>query len=89
MVLFKMDAKRIFSILFSFQVLQRLSSIDHRYKELLELSKLRKQRLLDALSLYKLFSESDGVEQWIGEKVRDFACRITVNFYSNYFVVKS
>lgn len=42
----------------------------HRYKELLELAKLRKQRLLDALSLYKLFSEADGVEQWIGEKVR-------------------
>jgi hypothetical protein len=36
---------------------------------LLELAKLRKQRLLDALSLYKLLSESDGVEQWIGEKV--------------------
>ena len=52
------------------EVLERLSSIDHRYRELLELSKLRKQRLLDALSLYKLFSEADGVEQWIGEKVR-------------------
>jgi hypothetical protein len=36
---------------------------------LLELAKLRKQRLLDALSLYKLLSESEGVEQWIGEKV--------------------
>jgi hypothetical protein len=48
---------------------ERLASIDHRYKELLELAKLRKQRLLDALSLYKLLSESDGVEQWIGEKV--------------------
>ncbi|KAK6634026.1 hypothetical protein RUM44_004633 [Polyplax serrata] len=52
------------------EILDRLSSIDHRFKELLELSKLRKQRLLDALSLYKLFSESDGVEQWIGEKDR-------------------
>ncbi|KAJ9589802.1 hypothetical protein L9F63_027938, partial [Diploptera punctata] len=51
-------------------VVERLSSIDHRYKELLELAKLRKQRLLDALSLYKLLSESDGVEQWIGEKDR-------------------
>lgn len=51
-------------------MLERLSSIDHRYRELLELSKLRKQRLLDALSLYKLFSEADGVEQWIGEKDR-------------------
>lgn len=43
--------------------------MDFRYKELLELAKLRKQRLLDALSLYKLFSEADGVQQWIGEKV--------------------
>ncbi|XP_024081152.1 spectrin beta chain isoform X3 [Cimex lectularius] len=52
------------------EVQKRLSSIDSRYKELLELAKLRKQRLLDALSLYKLFSEADGVEQWIGEKDR-------------------
>uniref|UniRef100_T1HWC3 Spectrin beta chain n=1 Tax=Rhodnius prolixus TaxID=13249 RepID=T1HWC3_RHOPR len=52
------------------EVSQRLNSIDSRYKELLELAKLRKQRLLDALSLYKLFSEADGVEQWIGEKDR-------------------
>lgn len=50
------------------KVSERLSAIDARYKELLELAKLRKQRLLDALSLYKLLSESDGVEQWIGEK---------------------
>lgn len=47
----------------------RLSSIDRRYNELLEFSKLRKQRLIDALSLYKLFNESDGVETWIDEKV--------------------
>lgn len=52
------------------EVTERLASIDSRYKELLELAKLRRQRLLDALSLYKLFSESDGVEQWIGEKDR-------------------
>ncbi|XP_031340311.1 spectrin beta chain isoform X2 [Photinus pyralis] len=52
------------------EVLDRLASIDNRYKELLELAKLRKQRLLDTLSLYKLFSESDGVEQWISEKDR-------------------
>ncbi|UYV71261.1 SPTBN1 [Cordylochernes scorpioides] len=50
------------------EVLERLSSIDRRYKELLDLAKLRKQRLLDALSLYKLFNEADGVEQWIEEK---------------------
>jgi spectrin beta len=47
---------------------ERLASIDNRYKDLQELAKLRKQRLLDALSLYKLFTEADGVEQWISEK---------------------
>lgn len=50
-------------------MLERLASIDRRYKDLVELAKLRKQRLLDALSLYKLFNEADGVEQWIEEKV--------------------
>lgn len=50
------------------KVSERLTSIDERYKQLMELSKLRKLRLLDALSLYKLMSEADGVEQWIGEK---------------------
>ncbi|KAL1138874.1 hypothetical protein AAG570_008936 [Ranatra chinensis] len=52
------------------EVQERLTSIDARYKDLLEFAKLRKQRLLDALSLYKLFSEADGVQQWIGEKDR-------------------
>lgn len=50
------------------KVSERLSAIAERYKQLMELSKLRKLRLLDALSLYKLMSEADGVEQWIGEK---------------------
>ncbi|EDW36624.1 GL15987 [Drosophila persimilis] len=49
---------------------KRLEAIDSRYKELTELAKLRKQRLLDALSLYKLMSEADGVEQWIKEKTK-------------------
>lgn len=52
------------------EVKARLESIDGRYKDLLDLAKMRKQRLLDALSLYKLLSESDGVEQWIDEKDR-------------------
>ena len=56
------------NILFIFTVTERLNSIDKRYQELQELAKLRKQRLLDALSLYKLFTEADGVEQWINEK---------------------
>ncbi|CAG2100104.1 unnamed protein product [Medioppia subpectinata] len=50
------------------EVLDRIATIERRYKELLELAKLRKQRLLDAISLYQLFSEADGVEQWIAEK---------------------
>ncbi|XP_030854304.1 spectrin beta chain, non-erythrocytic 1 isoform X1 [Strongylocentrotus purpuratus] len=50
------------------EVQTRLGTIDRRYKELLELAKLRKQRLLDALSLYKLFNEADAVEAWIDEK---------------------
>lgn len=62
------------------EVKERLASIDHRYKELLELGKLRKQRLLDALSLYKLFSEADAVEQWIYEKVSLGELRMQVIF---------
>lgn len=49
-------------------MLSRLGSIDRRYQELLELAKIRHQRLQDALALYKLFNEADGVEQWISEK---------------------
>ncbi|XP_064484271.1 spectrin beta chain-like isoform X3 [Ornithodoros turicata] len=49
-------------------VLERLASVDRRYRDLLDVARLRKQRLLDALSLYKLFNEADGVEQWILEK---------------------
>ncbi|XP_054928249.1 spectrin beta chain isoform X3 [Dermacentor andersoni] len=49
-------------------VLERLASIDRRYKDLLDLGRLRKQRLLDALSLHTLLNEADGVHQWIEEK---------------------
>ncbi|XP_014212217.1 spectrin beta chain isoform X3 [Copidosoma floridanum] len=52
------------------EVVEKLAKIDANYKELNDLAKVRKQRLLDALSLYKLLSEADGVEQWIGEKNR-------------------
>lgn len=58
------------------EVLERLASIDRRYKDLVELAKLRKQRLLDALSLYKLFNEADGVEQWIEEKEKMLECMV-------------
>uniref|UniRef100_A0ABD2X9X6 Spectrin beta chain n=1 Tax=Trichogramma kaykai TaxID=54128 RepID=A0ABD2X9X6_9HYME len=52
------------------QVVDRLAKVDADYKELDELAKHRRQQLLDALSLFKLFSEADGVEQWINEKNR-------------------
>ena len=51
------------------EVQSRLGIIDRRYQELLELAKIRKQRLLDALALYQLYNEADNVEQWIAEKV--------------------
>ncbi|XP_053369444.1 spectrin beta chain, non-erythrocytic 1 isoform X1 [Clarias gariepinus] len=46
----------------------RLSGIEERYKELTELTRLRKQALQDALALYKMFSEADACELWIDEK---------------------
>lgn len=49
-------------------VIERLTSIDKRYAELLDLSSQRKQRLIDASALYKLLTEGNGVEQWITEK---------------------
>ena len=39
-----------------------------RLGQVAELAKLRKQRLLDATALYKLFSDADSVEAWIDEK---------------------
>lgn len=67
---------------------QRLSSIDSRYRELLELAKLRKQRLLDALSLYKLLSEADGVEQWVGEKDRMLATMVPAKDIEDVEIMK-
>ncbi|XP_043206093.1 spectrin beta chain-like isoform X2 [Amphibalanus amphitrite] len=52
------------------EIKERTESIEQRYKELNELGQLRKQRLLDAMSLYKLFSEAQRVDQWITEKDR-------------------
>lgn len=72
----------------STEVVERLASIDHRYRELLEISKLRKQRLLDALSLYKLFSESDGVEQWIAEKDRMLATMVPAKDIEDVEIMK-
>lgn len=50
------------------EVTDRLANIDRRYGELTELAKLRRQKLLDALSLYKLYNEADAVEAWVNEK---------------------
>lgn len=52
----------------SADITARLSGIEERYKELAELTRLRKQALQDALSLYKMFSEADACEVWIDEK---------------------
>ncbi|KOB75298.1 Uncharacterized protein OBRU01_07805 [Operophtera brumata] len=52
------------------QVRSRLAAIDSRHAELAELARLRKQRLLDALSLFKLVGEADAADQWIAEKHR-------------------
>lgn len=49
-------------------VLQRLAHTDRRRKDLQDLSSKRKQRLIDALSLYKMLSDADAIEAWIDEK---------------------
>jgi len=54
-------------------VQQRLQSIERRYVELIELSKLRKQKLHDALSLFRLTADADNVEAWVEEKERFLA----------------
>ncbi|ESO05968.1 hypothetical protein HELRODRAFT_105953 [Helobdella robusta] len=50
------------------EVIERLNSISKRYAELKQLADLRQQRLTDALVLFKMLNEADGVEQWITEK---------------------
>ncbi|ETN76081.1 spectrin repeat-containing domain protein [Necator americanus] len=47
---------------------ERLDSTIKRKAELENLAQLRKQRLIDALSLYKLYADADSVEAWIDEK---------------------
>ncbi|KAJ3610274.1 hypothetical protein NHX12_022367 [Muraenolepis orangiensis] len=46
----------------------RLAGIEERYREVVELTRLRKQALQDALALYKLRSEASACEAWIEEK---------------------
>uniref|UniRef100_A0A8C9U3R8 Spectrin beta chain n=1 Tax=Scleropages formosus TaxID=113540 RepID=A0A8C9U3R8_SCLFO len=50
------------------EVRNRLAGIEERYKEVAELTRLRKQALQDALALYKMSSEADACELWIDEK---------------------
>ncbi|XP_050677383.1 spectrin beta chain isoform X1 [Leptidea sinapis] len=52
------------------EVRERLGAMDARLNDLSELARLRKQRLLDALSLHKLLGEADAADQWIAEKDR-------------------
>uniref|UniRef100_A0A671R4Y9 Spectrin beta chain n=1 Tax=Sinocyclocheilus anshuiensis TaxID=1608454 RepID=A0A671R4Y9_9TELE len=49
-------------------VSERLAGIEERYKEVSELSRIKKQALQDALALYKMFSEANACELWIDEK---------------------
>ncbi|CAJ0579409.1 unnamed protein product, partial [Mesorhabditis spiculigera] len=46
----------------------RLDTTLRRKAELEALAQLRRQRLIDALSLYKLYADADSVEAWIDEK---------------------
>ncbi|KAM6996873.1 spectrin beta chain, non-erythrocytic 1 isoform 2-T2 [Tautogolabrus adspersus] len=50
------------------EVQNRLAGIEERYKEVVELTRLRKQALQDALALYKMLSEANACEVWIDEK---------------------
>ncbi|XP_033933320.1 spectrin beta chain, non-erythrocytic 1-like [Pseudochaenichthys georgianus] len=50
------------------EVRGRLAGIEERYKEVSELTKLRKQALQDALALYKMFNEAHACQVWIEEK---------------------
>ncbi|XP_075330315.1 spectrin beta chain, non-erythrocytic 1-like isoform X2 [Odontesthes bonariensis] len=50
------------------EVQSRLAGIEERYREVAELTRLRKQALQDALALYKLLSEASACELWIDEK---------------------
>lgn len=47
---------------------ERLDTTIRRKAELENLAQVRKQRLIDALSLYKLYADADSVEAWIDEK---------------------
>uniref|UniRef100_A0A8C1X825 Spectrin beta chain n=1 Tax=Cyprinus carpio TaxID=7962 RepID=A0A8C1X825_CYPCA len=50
------------------QVEGRLPAIEQRYEELEELSSSWRQALDGALALYRMFSEANACQQWVGEK---------------------
>ncbi|KAF6734216.1 Spectrin beta chain, non-erythrocytic 1 [Oryzias melastigma] len=50
------------------EVRGRLAGIEERYREVAELTKLRKEALQDALARYKMFSEADACQVWVEEK---------------------
>ncbi|XP_076146024.1 spectrin beta chain, non-erythrocytic 1 isoform X3 [Alosa pseudoharengus] len=50
------------------EVKGRLAGIEERYAEVVELTRLRKQALSDALAFYKMLSEAEACEVWIDEK---------------------
>lgn len=50
------------------EVRGRIAKVEDMYRELIDAANRRKQMLLDAIAMYRLMSESDGVEQWIEEK---------------------
>ncbi|KAJ8276560.1 hypothetical protein COCON_G00083120 [Conger conger] len=50
------------------QVEGRLPAIEQRYEELESLSASRRQALEGALALYRMFSEADASQLWVGEK---------------------
>lgn len=46
----------------------RLPAIEQRYEELKALSSTRRDALEGALALYRMYSEADACQLWIGEK---------------------
>lgn len=50
------------------EVRGRIEKVESIYNDLIEAANARQQTLDDAIAMYRLISESDGVEQWIEEK---------------------
>ena len=50
------------------KIQERFQDVNDMWTHLIGLMGDRKKRLIDALSLYKVFTKADGVEQWIIEK---------------------